>query len=144
MDYIPPKPKAVDEALESFKNLIKTLYIKRDTFFQLRESKSAFKKFAIQYRRDGRDWIYPDLFLVNAKQSMTNILINTRQTKVKLVLSCMMEQVNLKNGEVIDKEAAFHPKTEVNFESTDSNELFSKMKEIFLEYLAKFQRQGSN
>ena len=55
-------------------------------------------------------------------------MINTRQTKVKLILSCMMEKIDLKNGEVIAKEAAFHSKTEVNLESTNSNELFSKMK----------------
>ena len=55
-----------------------------------------------------------------------------------------MEKVDLKSGEVIDREAAFHSKTEVNLESTDSNELFSKMKETILESLAKFQRQGSN
>ena len=29
LDYIPPKPKEVDEALESFKNLIKKSYDKR-------------------------------------------------------------------------------------------------------------------
>ena len=62
LDYIPPKLKVVDEALESFKNLIKKLYNKRDTTFQLKESKSALKKFAIQYRIDGKDWIDPDLF----------------------------------------------------------------------------------
>ena len=45
---------------------------------------------------------------------------------------------------MIAKEAAFHSKTEVNLESTNSNELFSKMKETVLESLAKFQRQGSN
>ena len=56
----------------------------------------------------------------------------------------MMEKVNLKSGEVIAKGAAFHSKTEVNLESTDSNELFSKMKETVLVFLAKFQRQGSN
>ena len=43
LDYIPLKPKVVDEALESFKNLIKKLYNKRDTSFQLKESKSALK-----------------------------------------------------------------------------------------------------
>ena len=59
----------------------------------------------------------------NAKQSITNILIVRRQTKVKLILSCMMEKVDLKNGEMIVKEAEFHSKTEVNLESTDSNEL---------------------
>ena len=56
----------------------------------------------------------------------------------------MMEKVDLKSGEVIAKEVAFHSKTEVNLESTNSNELFSKMKETVLEFLAKFQRQGSN
>ena len=56
----------------------------------------------------------------------------------------MMEKVDLKSGEVTAKEAAFHSKTEVNLESTNSNELFSKMKETVLESLTKFQRQGSN
>ena len=56
----------------------------------------------------------------------------------------MMEKVDLKSGEVIAKEAAFHSKTEVDLESTNSNELFSKMKETVLESLAKFQTQGSN
>ena len=129
LDYIPPKPKVVDEALESFKNLIIKLYNKRDTSFQLKESKSALKKFVIQYRIDGKDWIAPDLFLVSAKKSITNLLINTRETKVKLIVSCMMEKVDLKSGEVIAKEEAFHSKTEDNLESTNSNELFSKMKE---------------
>ena len=71
-------------------------------------------------------------------------MINALQTKVKLILSCMMEKVDLKSGEVIAKEAAFHSKTEINLESNDSNELFSKMKETVLESLAKFQRQRSN
>ena len=56
----------------------------------------------------------------------------------------MMEKVDLTSGEVVAKEAAFHSKTEVNLESTNSNELFSKIKETVLESLAKFQRQGSN
>ena len=121
----------VDNALESFTNLITKLYNKRDTSFELKESKSALKRFAIQYRINGRDWMDPDLFPVNAKQSITNLLIDRRQTKVKLIPSCMMKKVDLKSGEVIVKEAAFHSKTEVNLESTNSNELFSKMKEIF-------------
>ena len=55
-----------------------------------------------------------------------------------------MEKVDLKSGEVIAKEAAFHSETIVNLESTNSNEFFSKMKENVLETLAKFQRQVSN
>ena len=45
---------------------------------------------------------------------------------------------------MIAREAAFHSKPEVNLESTNSNELFPKMKETDLESLAKFQIQGSN
>ena len=45
---------------------------------------------------------------------------------------------------MITKEAAFHSKTEVNLESTDCNEMFSKIKKTGLEFLAKFHRQGSN
>ena len=56
----------------------------------------------------------------------------------------MMEKLDIKSGEVIAKEAAFHSKAEVNLESNYSNELFSKMKETVLESLEKFKRQGSN
>ena len=109
------------------------MYEKRDTSFQLKESKSALKKFAIHYRIDGSNGYDPESFLRNSKQPITTLMINSRQTKVKLILSCMMKKVGLKSGEVIAKEAAFHSKTEVNSESTDSNELFSKMKETALE-----------
>ena len=109
------------------------MYEKRDTSFQLKGSKSALKKFEIQYRIDGSNRYDPESFLLNSKQPVTNRMINSRQTKVKSILSCMMEKVDLKSGEVIAKEAAFHSKTEVNLESTYSNELFSRMKETVLE-----------
>ena len=99
------------------------------------------KNFAIQYRIKGSNGYDPESFLLNAKEPITNLMTNTRQTKVKLTLSCIMEKVDLKRGEVKANEAAFHSKTEVNLESTDSNELFSKIKETVLESLAKFQRK---
>ena len=49
----------------------------------------------------------------------------------------MMQKVDLKGGEVITKETAFHPKTEVNLKSTNSNELFPKMNGTVLQSLAK-------
>ena len=138
------KTKVVDKMLASFKNKIKKMYEKRDTLFQPTQFKSALKNFAIQYRIKGSNGYDPESFLLISKQPITSLMINTRQAKVKLILSCMMEKVDLKTGEVIAKEAAFHSKPEVNLENTDSNELFSKMKETVLESLAKFQRQGSN
>ena len=47
LNYIPPKLKVVDTVLESFKNKIKLIYKKRDTFFHPSQSKSALKNFAI-------------------------------------------------------------------------------------------------
>ena len=38
----------------------------------------------------------------------------------------MIKKVDRKGGEMIAKEAAFHSETEVNSESTNSNELFTK------------------
>ena len=104
------------------------MYEKRYTFFQPTQFKSALKNIAIQYQIKGLNGYDPDSFLLNFKQPIINLMINTRQTKVKLILPCMMEKVNLKSGEVMAKETAFQSKTEVNLESTDSNELFSKMK----------------
>ena len=145
LDYIQPKPKVIDEALESFKNRIKKLYNKRDTSFQLRESKSTLKEFAIQRRIDGKHWIVHDSFCLTLSSLLQIFfMINTRQTKVKLSFSCTMEKVDLKSGEVTAKEAAFLSKTEVILESTNFNELFSTMKETVFDSLVKFKRQGSN
>ena len=109
--------------------------------FQPSQSKSALKNFAIQYQIKGLNGYDPESFLLNCKQSITKLMINTRQTKVKLILSCMMKKADLKSGEVIVKEAAFHSKTEVNLESNDSNEFFSNTKETVLESIAKFHSQ---
>ena len=95
-------------------------YARRETLYQFKESKSASKRFAIQYRIDGKDGFDPDLFLVNAKQSITNFLINRRQYKFKLILSYVMEKVDLKSSETVVKEVAFHSKTEVNLQSAKS------------------------
>ena len=80
------------------------------------------KKFAIQYRIVVKDCVDADLFLVKSKQPITNVLINRRETKVKLILSYTMEKVDLKRDEVIAKEAEFHSNTEDNLERMNSNE----------------------
>ena len=100
------------------------MYETKDALFKPTQSKSALNNFVIQYEIKGLNGYDPESFLLNSKQPITNLMINTRQTKVKLILSCMMKKADLKRGEVIAKEAAFHSKTEVNVESTNSKELF--------------------
>ena len=106
------------------------MYEKRDTLFQPTQSKSALKNFAIQHEIKGLNRYDPESFLLTSKQPITNLMINIQPTKVKLILSCMMEKVDLKSGELIAKVAAFHSKTEVNLESTNSN-CFRKRKKLF-------------
>ena len=121
----------VSKQKEKLKSSVSDIQIKANFTENVPASSAYFRHFSIQYRIDGKDWIDPDLFLDNSKQSITNIFIVRRQTKVKLILSCMIEKVDLKSGEVIVKEVEFHSKTEVNLESTDSSELFSKTKKLF-------------
>ena len=78
------------------------MYKKRYTLFQPTQSKSGLKKFAIQYRIKGSNEYDPESFLLNSKQPITKVTIITRQTKFKLILSCMLE-VDLKSGQVIEK-----------------------------------------
>ena len=74
------------------------MYEKRDTLFQPTQSKSALKSFVIQYQIKGSNGYDPDLFLFNSKLPITNLMINTQQAKVKLILSCMIEKVDLKSA----------------------------------------------
>ena len=86
LNYIPPKLKVVDKVLESFKNKPEKMYDKRDTLFQPTQSKSALKNFAIQREIKWLDGYDPESFLLNFMQPITNLMINTLQTKVKLIL----------------------------------------------------------
>ena len=86
------------------------MYEKRDSLFQNIHTKTALKNFAIQYRKKVSNCYDPESFLLNSKEPITTLIINTRQTKVKLILSCMMEKFDLDSGEVIAKEAAFNSK----------------------------------
>ena len=90
--------------LESFKNKIKKMYKKRDTSFQPTQTKSALKNFAILYGIKASNGYDPESFLLNSKQPITNLMINTRETKVKLIISCMMKKVDLKSDEVSDSQ----------------------------------------
>ena len=74
----------VDKVLESLKNKIKKLYEERGTLFQPAQSKFALKNFAIQYRIKGSNGYDPESFLLNSKQSITNLMIKltTNQSEV--------------------------------------------------------------
>ena len=86
--------------------------------------------------RDGYD---PDSFMDAAKETVINLLENNRQTKVKLILKCIMERTEIKTGE----DAAFHSEQEVYLEGTDTDEMYMKMKDRVIENLIVFQKSQS-
>ena len=128
---ITPKPKVDDKVLESLKNKIKKMYEKRDSFFQPTQTKFALKNFAIQYRIKVSNGYDPESFLLNSKEPITNLIINTRQTKDKLIISCMMVKVDLNRGVVIAKEAAFILKQNSTYKVLTLTNCFRKWNKLF-------------
>ena len=116
----------------------------RKELYELKESKSALRKFTMQYVIEGRVGYDPQSFMLDVKQVVINFLRKTRRTKVKLILRCNMEKNNISTGEVIVNKTSFHSKPEVNLEGTDVDDLYNTMVDRVLEAMATFQRDGSN
>ena len=116
----------------------------RKQLYELKESKSALRKFTMQYVIEGRVGYDPQSFMLDVKQAVINFLRKNRRTKVKLILRCNMEKNNISTGEVIVNKTSFHSKPEVNLEGTDVDDLYNTMVDRVLEAMATFQRDGSN
>ena len=116
----------------------------KERSFELKESKSALRKFTMQYTIEGRAGYDPESFMADVKRSVINFLRKNRRTKVKLILRCNMEKNNISTGEVITLKTAFNSKPEVNLEGTDVHDLYNTMADRVLEAMATFQRDGSN
>ena len=84
-------------------------------------------EFVKVYVITSRDDYDPDSFMDAAKETVINLLENNRQTKVKLILKCIMEKTEIKTGEVTAKDDASH--SEKDLEGTDADEMYMKMKD---------------
>src|SRR5271169_20717 len=141
VSLISPEPKRiVNEKREASNTKVDTKLKK----FQIRESKSAIKGFAKQYTIDGMEGIDAVSFLNSVRPQAISQISGNPMTKINLVLTCTMEHVDMKSGEVITAEFPFVSKTEVVLTGTDVNELYNNARDKILESMANFQRQGSN
>ena len=111
--------------------------------FKIRKTASALNRFTNQYAIEGHAGYDPNSFLTTVKQSIISLLSNNSQTKVVLVLRCMMEKTNLQTGEAVVREAPFWSGVEVNLEATNLDELYEKWKSKILEHISTFQNSGS-
>ena len=83
------EPKAVDSVLASFKKRINELY-KQTKSFSLRKEKVALREFANMCTIAGPiDACSPMSFLSAVRTVVTNLLRESRQTKVKMVLDLL-------------------------------------------------------
>src|SRR5271166_2546905 len=141
VSLISPEPKKiVNEKREASNTKVDTNLKK----FQIRESKSAIKGFAKQYTIDGMEGIDAVSFLNSVRSQVISQISGNPMTKINTVLTCTMERVDMRSGEVITAECPFVSKTEVVLAGTDVNEIYRNASDKILESMANFQSQGSN
>ena len=112
--------------------------------YELRETNTAIRGFAKKYTIKGRGGIDSESFLNKVQLQVIDLLLKNRPMKVMLVLTCVMERVETKTGEVITASVPFRSKTEIILETTDLNEIYKNAVDKIKESIAIFQTLGSN
>ena len=82
----------------------------------------------------------PRSFMDGARENLTEILRNNRNTKVKLILKIFM----IHEKENITKEFAFHSNIEVNLEGTNEDDIYIIMMDRILEKIEMFINGDDN
>lgn len=148
MDKVPQSVmKVVDTGFYKLKNKITKLFKKTEQEripIEFTLAASALKNVTKQYSVLGIAGCDAETFLGHVKAEAIKILRANLQSKVNLVLTCVMERVDLKSGEVITAEPTFASKAEVVLESTDLTDLYDRATQRILETISTFQQRGSN
>ena len=131
LDNVKEIPKSVSPNLKKLKKKIDDIY-KRKRIFEVKESDSALRNFAYVYTIDGKEGFDPLSFMDGARENMTGLLRNNRNTKVKLILKCYM----ISERDNLIRDFPFHSEIEVNVEGTDENEIYITMTDTILERIA--------
>ena len=133
-------PEQTPQVLNEIVEHVRTNYPPRQSF-EVRESNSALRNFARVYTIDGIEGVDARSFLDSARENITNVLRENRETKVKLIFKCYMERSSIL-GETVIKPANFHSNNHINLEGTDEDDIYIIMTERILEKMATFQSGG--
>ena len=131
LDNVKEVPKSVSPNLRKLKKKIDDIY-KKTRIFEVVESDSALRNFANVYTIDGKDGFDPQSFMDGARENITGLLRNKRNTKVKLILKCYM----ISERDNLIKDFPFHSEIEINVEGTNENEIYTTMTDTILERIA--------
>ena len=131
LDNVKEVPKNISPNLRKLQKKIDDIY-KRRRIFEVEESDSALRNFTKVYTIDGKDGFDPQSFMDGARENMTGLLRNKRNTKVKLILKCYM----ISERDNLIKDFPFHSEIEINLEGTNENEIYTTMTDTILERIA--------
>ena len=126
--------KQIQKTLEEKERRAKEEY---DRLFEAKETESALGDFTKVYTINAIEGYDGRTFLNDAENSIMRVLMENRQTKVKLIFKCYMIREG-PDGEII-RPFDFHSKTEVNLEETDENELYNNMLDTIEEKIQKLE-----
>ena len=115
-----------------------------DPVHEIRESNSALKGFTKRYTMDGSEGIDAMSFFNDIQPQVTDLLSKNTQTKVNMILTCIMERVDIATGEVQAVNAPFLSRTQIILDATDVTELYKTAIDKIMESIAAFQMRGSN
>ena len=166
-----PKPKfkpklkqKIKTFNEYFQECIKNKTIPKDTPHYLKKAlncamkeykegiileKSALANFAEKYNIEGKPGIFPIDFFREKASQIKDFLRNHRNTKVRLLLVCEMEQQIIEDFYGVDRiiinksKAYFNSKTYINLENTDVKVFLKEMIKEILDNLSIYQENGS-
>jgi len=125
LGYVPESiKKPINKRVESLKQQVSDIFRRCYPEFHFRESKSALKGVTKQHTIDGKEGYDPESFMNAVKSQVVGMLSINRQNKFNFVLTCVMERVDRKTGEVDSCNVPFATKAEVVLESTDVAELY--------------------
>ena len=132
-------PKSVSPKLNKLQEQIKMIFEEKIPF-EVKETDSALRSFAKVYTVDAIGVFDPRSFMDGARENVTEILRNNRNTKVKLILKIFM----IHEKENITKEFAFHSNIEVNLEGTDEDDIYIIMMDRILGKIERFINGDGN
>ena len=108
--------------------------------------KSGLNGFAKKYEIQGTPGVIPIDFFKEKVSLIKDFLSNNQNTKVKMILVCLMEIKSLLKYDKISyntSKAYLHSHTHVNLEKTDVKIILKDMIYEILAALANYQKKGS-
>ena len=156
------KKKKIKTFEEYFEECIKNKENPKDTPDYLRRSleramyeheqgikmeKSALNNLAVKYVLEGIPGIIPQEYYSRVYASLINLVKEHRNTKIKMVMVCLMERIKVKTDQGIQELEEFKPyfssKTYKNYESSNEEEIVTKCMSKIIEDIEEFTQNGS-